>query len=184
MIKDQPLSTGSRPSKWDNTLEVASRWATIQIENSVRGKVPHDEAEIYYFIYSLSGIHQLGRWPLGSRHLFFLEHDSGVLRTICDGRSTCVIPIFTGAHPDFHPDPNIPMRHTIVDLLLTRGKDCTDEEMTKAADSPNIDRAFTFSEDYTIEKLREIVQTGAPPVSKRACESIVNLGYRCEAPKR
>ena len=173
----------NRPSKWGKDLVLGWR-ATIEVENVIRGRVGLGTKNIYYFNYYVSGIRQVGDWDLGSRYLFFLEHDSGVLRTICDGRSTCVIPVFTGAHPDFRPAPDEPTAHTLIDLLLTRGKGCTDKQMMEALRGSTYDKAFTFSKEYTINKLQQLVETETPPIGERACEAIVNLGYRCEALKR
>ena len=95
VIDNQPRAKKSRFSKWDKSLPVLGWRTAIQIESVLRGRIDAGGAEIFYFKYDMSGLRQVGNWVLESRNLFFLERDSGVLRTICDGWSTCVIPVLT-----------------------------------------------------------------------------------------
>ncbi len=77
-----------------------------------------------------------GIWHMGDREMFFLRNDSGVLRTICDTWNTCVVPVFSGAHPGFKPDPGKPLAEAIIDLLLTRGRIVVTSRWCRRSPSP------------------------------------------------
>jgi hypothetical protein len=72
------------------------------------------------------------------------------------------------------------MTHTIVDLLLSRGENCSDKEMIKATGGT---KAYLFSNDYTMQKLRQIASTETPEVRQAACDALFSFGHPCEASK-
>jgi hypothetical protein len=174
------VSSKIRPSKWGDGLYAAMWRVTIRVENVLRGTVQPGDINVYYFQYNLSGPARVGTWWMGDRKLFFLRRDAGVLRTICDGWSTCVIPVLTGYHPGFQPNPGEPMSHTIIDLLLTRGEYCSDKDMVKAIGRT---KANLFSNEYAMQKLRQIASTETPEVRQAACEALFSFGHPCAAAK-
>jgi hypothetical protein len=166
------------PSKWypDDTIQLHR--VRVKVENVLRGDVTGNIA-VYYFASvgpiggpaRLGMFNQAGRWHIGDREMFFLRLDSGVLRTICDAYAGCVIPVFSGAHPDFRVAPGTPISHAIIDLLLTRGQGCNDNQMVQAIERSKAD---AFSEDYAVKKLEELATTETPEVRAKAREW---LGY-------
>jgi hypothetical protein len=168
----------SHPSKWypDDTIQLHR--VRVKIENVLRGDVTGDIA-VYYFASvgpiggpaRLGMFNQAGRWHIGDREMFFLRWDSGVLRTICDAYAACVISVFSGAHPEFRVAPGRPISHAIIDLLLTRGEGCNDDQMVRAIERSDAEH---FSKEYTIKKLEELATTETPEVRAKAREW---LGY-------
>ena len=98
--------------------------------------------------------------------MFFLLRESGVLRTICDFYAHCVVPVRSCEHPVFRPDPTAPLSQTLIDLLLTRGPNCGDEQMVEAISKFN---AQDLDREYAFKKLRLLAIEETPPVRKAAC---------------
>src|SRR6185312_7737478 len=144
-----------------STYHVQLFRVTVEIENILRGGPLPKKPEIYYFALAgnvggppgiaLTSIS--GTWHKGDRGLFFLREESGKLRTECDLSVRCVPPILSGSHPNFKVDPKQPLAYSIVDLLLTRGIDCSDQQMIEAVSNyaPSL-----FSQSFAIKKLRPI----------------------------
>jgi hypothetical protein len=98
-------------------------------------------------------IGQGGRWQIGDRLIFFLQRDSGVLRTVIDTWAVAAVPVTTGAHPNYRAKPGESAVDSVIDILLDKGEGCDDKQLAYAVSS--------FSKDfwdlpYTIEKLRQI----------------------------
>lgn len=77
---------------------------TVAVENVLKGDAPREQCRDLFlsarrFLRGspLLGIEERGTWRLGDREMFFLNRDSGVLRTICDFYSDCVVPVFSCA---------------------------------------------------------------------------------------
>jgi len=173
-----------RRANWDEYATVQLYRVTVHIENVLRGSLRDRNIPVYYFAYAgtIGGPPGLGMagtggtWHIGDRELFFLRRDSRVLRTICDFSHTCVMPVHTGKHPGFHFEPGKPVADSIVDLLLTRGQNCTDQQMKQAFVHCY---AFGFSPDYTVKKLQQIAATEDPAVSSEACETLADFAHPC-----
>jgi len=172
-----------RLSKWDSHLWVQLYRAQLRIENVLRGPVMRgNNIQIYYFaeVGTIGGPPRLGMttaggtWHIYDREIFFLQTDSGVLRTTCDSLHFCAVPIFTGAHPELKDTSEAPIPHKITDVLLTRGRGCRDQELIKA-----IQQAPYFDRSYAIKKLAELARTETPEVRKAACDALGALGHAC-----
>jgi len=171
-------------ANWDEDTAGQLNRVTVHIEKVLRGNVRDSNIPVYYFGYGrrLDGPPGLGmagtggRWRIGDREIFFLRPDSGLLRTSCDFAQRCVTPLATGEHPGFHFEPGKPLAESIIDLLLTRGQNCTDEQMKKAMASGD---AEGFSLDYTVKRLQQIAATEVPTVSNEACETLAYFEHPC-----
>jgi len=159
---------------------------TVAVENVLKGDVPAGNATIYYFLPAgpydgpaLMGMEGArGQWHVGDREMFFLNRDSGVLRTVCDYYRHCVIPVFC-AHPGFKPAPFSTLPRKIIDFLLSRGPGCSDQQMIEAISRSHGDG---FDRDYWLEKLQEIALSETPAVRQAACNELSNWNQSC--PKR
>jgi len=94
-----------------------------------------------------------GRWQIGDRLIFFLQRDSGVLRTVIDTWAVAAVPVPTGAHPSYRPGSGETTVDSVIDILLDKGEGCDDKQFAFAVSS--------FSKDfwdlpYTVQKLRQI----------------------------
>lgn len=103
---------------------------------------------------------QGGRWRIGDLLIFFLQRDSGVLRTVIDTWAVAAVPVLTGEHPNYRPKPGESAVDSVIDILLDKGQGCDDKQFAHAVSS--------FSKDfwdlpYTMQKLREI--EGGPDVA-------------------
>ncbi len=176
-------------SKGDHTLQMQLFRLTVSTENLLRGGAKEGNTAIYYFrgmgafdSSTLLGMYgEGGIWHMGDREMFFLRKDSGVLRTICDTWNTCVVPVFSGAHPGFKPDPGKPLAEAIIDLLLTRGQDCSDQQMVQAISKSG---AENFSREYAFKKLRQLAAEETPAVRKAACDELSLWKQPCALPTR
>ena len=100
--------------------------------------------------------------------MFFLQRDSGRLRTICDSFAyNCVIPVLTGSHESIPPQPW--PGDTITDVFLTRGKGTSDAQMIEGMNRAAF-ISFHFSPSYSMTKLVQMVQTETAPVRQEACK--------------
>jgi hypothetical protein len=171
------------PSKWIPNFPVQLGSIKIQVENVLQGEDTRGDISVFFFRYLAisEGAPRIGvrgrggTWRIGDREIFFLQRDSGVLRTVCDGWAHCVMPVLTGAHPEFKSNPNS-SNTAIIDILLTRGEGCSDQQMVDAISQF---RAYDYGPDYTIKKLNEIARTETPKVRKAACQKLKNLGKPC-----
>ena len=175
----------SHPSGWDPHISVQLYRVKARTENVLKGEIIPSSIEIYYFseVGAIGGPPRLGMtsaggtWNIGDREMFFLERESGVLRTICDCMHYCVIPVLTGEHPGFKTERSAPLALSITNLLLTRGKGCGDLDMIRAIQQmPNFDRI------YTIRKLKELASTETRGVREAACDALETLGNTCAQP--
>jgi len=96
----------------------------VRVENVLKGAPISETIAVYYFTWAgaFDGPRPLGFWRVGDRRILWLRRDSGVLRTACDGWDGCTEGVWSGAHPDYRPDPRKPLDYALVDLHFTRGK--------------------------------------------------------------
>jgi hypothetical protein len=162
---------------------------TVPVENVLKGDVPTNDAEIYFFLpagsyvgSALLGIEgQRGTWKVGDHEMFFLNRDSGVLRTTCDFYRRYVIPVFScAASPSRRDDTGKQLKESIVDLLLTGAQNCGEQQMADAIRT--FDAAERFDREYAFKKMRQLAAEGTPPVRKAACEWLFSWKQPCIKP--
>jgi hypothetical protein len=153
----------------------------IRVENVLQGNVPQGEVDIFYFIGadSLGSSAGILNLPAGVRRIFFLQRDGGELRTIYDGWDTTVENVYSGAHPSFKRNPDRPVTEAMVDLLLTRGRGATDEDMIEAVFQVG-GRMSTFGDETVIKKLQQIAREETLPVREKACYELAEAKHPCE----
>lgn len=170
------VGMGSRQlSIWDGDTPYQQYRATVALENVLNGSVPLGTVEIYFLVNVRSGGHKVlgttkdgGSWHIGDREMFFLQRDSGRLRTICDSFAyNCVIPVFTGSHESIQPHPWA--GDTIADIFLTRGKGTSDAQMIEGMNR-GTSISFHFSPSYSMTKLVQMAQTETALVRREACK--------------
>ena len=156
------------------TTPLQRRRLTVQVENVLKGGPIPKRIEVYYFTWAggFDGPRPLGFWNVGGRRIFWLRKDSGVLRTICDGWDGCTEGVWSGAHPDYRPDPQKPLEYALVDFHLTRGKGtvnkiafATEVSWQEPVGTPGL-------EEYAIDKLRHLALTEQDEIKSAACESL------------
>ncbi len=175
-----------KPAPWNKYQKVQLYRVNLTVENVLQGRVDSGDLYVYYFAYwgpigsppGLGMSKRAGDWHIGDREMFFLRKESGKFRTICDISDRCVVPVFSGPHPQFRINTTKPLEYNIIDLLLTRGNNADDEDMIKAIHS---DRPSLFSQSYTIVKLKQLVREEAPKVRDAACKALLNWGQRCSS---
>lgn len=168
-----------RPSRFDAEPIQLCR-ITVQVETVLRGDVAPGEVPIYFLVNfgSTGGPPQLGmvgrtgNWRIGDRELFFLQRDSGTLRTIIDNYALAARPVLTGAHTSYEPRPGETVPEMIVDILLTRGQECSDQQMAHAVSRSVAD---FFDLPYTVRKLRQLANDEVPIVKKAALDKLDEL---------
>jgi hypothetical protein len=120
-----------------------------------------------------------GSWRAGDRLMFFLQRENGYLRTVCDQWKHCTVNVFSGAHADYQPRSN-DVTHAMIDILLTRGRGATDQQMIKAIDAFNM---YSMNTDYAIEALEKLAKSETPAVSKAARQQLdQELSMNCTQP--
>jgi hypothetical protein len=184
-----------RPSRWGRSYGTSDLMQlnriTVRVENVLQGNVSLGILPVYYFMnlrmstgpptLGMDGMG--GTWHISDRELFFLQRDTDVLRTICDNFAHCVVPVSSGSHADANPDPSKPITERIVDLLLTRGKGCSDRDWLKAIEKDG-GHAYNFDKEYTIKKLQILSASEMPGVRKQSCNVLATLGQPCAAVSR
>lgn len=168
-------------SIWDGETPYQQYRASVAVENVLKGSVPLREVEIYFLVNLRSGGHKAlgtikdgGAWRIGDREMFFLQLDSGRLRTICDSFAyNCVEPVLSGSHASIQGHTAV--GDMIADIFLTRGKGASDAQMIEAMDRAT-SISFHFAPSYSMKKLEEMSQTETPPVRQAACEYLRAYG--------
>ena len=155
----------------------------IRVENGLRGHLENGTVSVYYFKFAgtFSSPGPLGRWDGVSRRIFWLRQDSGVLRLACDGHNYCAMPVRSGTHPHYRPDPRKPLGYAMADIWFTRGEGTTDQEFAKGV---NWGAPSTVPEAYLFEKLQRLAATEAAVVRAAACKQLSYYRQECVAPTR
>lgn len=158
------------PMHADPSYPLQLRKLEIRVENVLRGNTPRGLASVFYFAFAggYEGPQPLGVWHVGSRRIFFLRRDSGVLRTVCDGWDYCTRGVYSGAHPGFIPEPGSSLENVIAGLVLTRGEGEIDDDRFAG----DIRRGTPGSEDHLIERYRELALTKGSLVKAAACTGL------------
>ena len=106
-----------------------------------------------------------GTWRIGDREMFFLRREHGYLRTICDFRQFCVLPVLSGSHVGWKADSSAQtLPYRVVDLLLSRGTDCDDKQFANAIERS----ANSFPLEYVLPSLRVLSRDRSPEVREAA----------------
>ncbi len=77
--------------------------------------------------------------------------------------------VLTGAHPGYKPRPGESIQDSIIDILLDKGEDCTDENLAEAITEF---RLYRYDLPYALEKLREIASANEPVASAAAKDEL------------
>jgi hypothetical protein len=130
----------AKPSAWSSRMRVRLQQLKINVENVLRGDVQLGEQEFYAFYTATSydGPPPLGSWQYqasGKRKLFYLRRNCGVIRTVCDVKNSCVVPVNSGRHPSSIDDRKGPLERAIAQILFTRGIDITREQFLDGLES-------------------------------------------------
>jgi hypothetical protein len=171
------------PIPWDGTIIKLCK-LKVRVENVLRGGAIPETVTVYYFTWAggIDGPKPLGfrRVPaypnLIYRRVLWLRKDSGVLRTACDGWDECTMPVDSGAHPNYKPDPRKPLGYALADIFFTRGVGATDAEFAGQVDwgAPS-----TVPEPYLFEKLQRLAATEVPVVRAAACKQLSYYRQKC-----
>lgn len=100
-----------------------------------------------------------------------------MLHTICDYHRACVVPVFSGSHPDFKIESNEPTVASIVRFLLTvQLQQYVDSNMVKEIYTGD---AETFSKTYAADEYRRLIANPSGAIRGAACDALRNLGQPC-----
>lgn len=164
-----------RRSVWGASGEVQMYRVNVSVENLLKGDLSEKNIPVFYFVRwgAWEGPPRLGSWRIGDREMFFLQSNAGVLRTICDNYQHCVLPVFTGAHPGWSPDPKTGVGYQIIDFLLTRGKGCSDEDLIRQIQRTP---SFDINNWSAIHKLEQLAENEPTAVRDEACHALNSFG--------
>lgn len=169
------------PSHWypDQPMQLCR--VTVRVENVMRGDVAGTIVPVYYLINPraightrMGMVGRGGHWQIGDRAIFFLQWDSGVLRTVYDTWAAATPPVLSGAHTNYKPMPNESISDQIIDILLDRGQGC-DEAQWAQAILGSAPKASNFDLAYTVQKLRQISATYTPKARQAALGELDEL---------
>lgn len=137
----------------------------MQVETVLKGDVPFGDGTFFYISTNgpagAKGMGYFGTF----RALLLLRREREELRTVTDISAGCDAGVFSGAHPGVRPDPRVPLKQTVVDLLLTRGEDATDNGMIRAI----FDGAPSkISPEYTARNLLRLAESEKSSVVRAA----------------
>lgn len=175
VLESSPIGK-PRTSVWDESVKFQMYRTKIAVENMLQGDMRPTEMQFFYFAPtgSWDGPSRLGSWRIGDREMFFLQWNSGVLRTVCDTYESCVLPVFTGDHTHWKPSGNDKwIGDNIVDFLLTRGPGCADEQLIQQIDKTP---SFDINHISAIQKLRQIALDEHAAVRSEACRVLHSFG--------
>jgi len=162
------------PMRSEPAIPLQLRRLTVRVENVLKGAPIPQTIEVYYFTFAggFDGPRPLGFWRVGYRRILWLRRDSGVLRTACDGWDGCTDGVWSGAHPDYRPDPQKPLGYALVDFHLTRGKGPVNKIAFATEVFGQEPVGFPGLEEYAIEKLKHLALTEEDEIKSSACESL------------
>ncbi len=154
----------------DRRTPLQMRRMSVAVENVLRGDIPAQEVDIYYFTWAggFNGPQPLGMWRAGSRRIFWLRRDAGVLRTVCDGWDRCTWGVYSGSHASVKRSPDEDIHRAVADISLTRGEGSVNEARFAGA----IQRGTPVPPEYEVEYDRQLAITERGGVRTAACEQL------------
>ena len=169
---DRPVRN-SVPMRSNPKYPLQFRRLSLRVENVLRGGPLPPRVDVYYFAFAggFDGPQPLGSWKVGSRRIFWIRRDSGVLRTACDGWDYCTRKVGTGAHLDYRADPKKPLDYALVDLLFTRGTGTIEENSFGQGLDEVTDRVPGL-QAYSIPKLTRLAETEGGWIRSCACKTL------------
>lgn len=174
VISGDTLIRSPVPRHSNPTIPLQLRRLTVHVENVLKGASIPATIDVYYFTWAggFDGPRPLGFWSVGDRRIFWLRTDHGVLRTVCDGWDGCTEAVWSGAHPNYRPNPQKPLEYTLVDFHLTRGTGpvnkiafATEVSVQEPVGTPGL-------EEYAIGKLKHLALTEQDEIKSSACGSL------------
>jgi hypothetical protein len=146
----------------------------VHVETVLGGAPIPETITVSYFGFAggFDGPRLLGFWKVGGRRILWLRRDSGFLRTMCDGWDYCTVPVDSGAHPHYRPDPLKPLDYALVDLLFTRGEGTANEVGLATGPDWEAPDNIPGLQTYSVEKLRLLALTEHSDVKSSACKSL------------
>ena len=172
VIESDTLVRRPVPMRRDPEVLLQLRRLRLRVENVLLGEAAPGRMEVYYFTFWSGhvGNAPLGLWEKGSRRIWWLRRDGGVLRTTCDGVDGCTLSIASGAHLGYRMAPGRSVDSAVVELRLTRGSGPV-REMAFATTIVEGPRAVV-PEPVLIGFLRRLVETEKGVVHEAACEMV------------
>jgi hypothetical protein len=169
-----------KPSRHDQRIAMQLCRISVRVENVLRGDIISTEVPVYYLVNvgsnggppRLGMVGRGGSWRIGDREVFLLRWDSGVLRTMRDTYPEGVEQVLTGPHPDYRPTAEETVAQMVIDILVSKGQDCSDEQMAAAV---RRFRAYHYDLAYSVRKLRNLAGDKSPEVRKAAQEKLDEL---------
>ena len=172
VIETDTLVRRPVPMRRDPRVFLQLRKLRLRVENVLLGDVAPGRLEVYYFTFWSGhvGNAPLGLWGKGSRRIWWLRRDGGVLRTACDGVDGCTLSLASGAHPGYRREAGRSVDSAVVELRMTRGKGPVREIAfaTTIVEGPRV----VVPEPFVIGFLRRLVETEKGVVHEAACEMV------------
>lgn len=172
VIESDTLVRRPVPMRRDPEVLLQLRKLRLRVENVLLGDVAPGRLEVYHFTFWSGhvGNAPLGLWAKGSRRIWWLRRDGGVLRTTCDGVDGCTLSLASGAHPGYRMAAGQSIDSAVVELRMTRGKGPVREIAfgTIIMEGPRAD----VPEPFVIGFLRRLVETEKGVVHQAACEMV------------
>lgn len=170
-VADSDVPIG-RPvsSRHDPKYPMQLHRVRVQIENVLKGSIGEQTISVYYFGFAggFDGPRPLGFGREPSRRILWLRSDGGAFRMACDGWDYCSMFVRSGAHPQYRADPQQPLDHALVDMLLTRGEgEINNLQFASQIQSGVPDQGI---QDYVIEKLSHLALTEFSDIKSSACQ--------------
>ena len=161
------------PMRSDPTYPLQLRRLTVHVENVLRGSPIPNVIAVYYFAFAggFDGPEPLGNWTPGARRILWLQKDSGVLRTVCDGWNYCTQRVGTGAHLNYRPDPQKALDYALLDILSTRGEGAVNEN-SFGTELDEVGDQVPGLQAYSIAKLRHLALTEHGYIRSCACQML------------
>ena len=170
------------PARYNNQLLTRRYQVKMKVENVLQGDVkPGEIVNIFFFVdtRNLGSSDRPMHFPPGTRQMFFLQRDYGELRTIKDqSPNNCVVQVLSGAHPNFQRNLSKPVIEEAKNILLTRGEDTDDKQMSEAVQEAN--GCFLFDIQSRTQRFQEIAAKETPPVRAEACSLLKLMHQPCE----
>jgi hypothetical protein len=170
VVRSDTLVLRPVPMHKDRSTPLQMRRMHVSVENVLRGDIPGQHVEIYYFTWAsaFDGPQPLGMWNVGSRRILWLRRDGGVFRTSCDGWDGCTWGVYSGSHPHLKIKQGEPIERALADIVFTRGEGAINESRFAGA----ISRGGPAPDSYLIENYRHLALTEHAGVKAAACEAL------------
>ncbi len=144
----------------------------LHVENMLRGKVESRNIKFYFFGFSDKNPAYIGlpryQVAIGERRIFFLTTELGRLRSVGDVLDY-TLPVASGFHENIRAEPEVPLRLSIPEVLLSVGKGSNPRAMSATLSILCPVSDYLAPQTTTVRLLKDLISGSDKGLAAASC---------------